>query len=84
MYVYIYCVHTHIHTYTLADHLVGLVVKASTLRSEAPGFKSHMRQDFYWSSHTGDFKFCTPVATLPGTGHYVVSTVTGWPGVSML
>ena len=28
------------------DHLVGLVVKASVLRAEDPGFESPMRQDF--------------------------------------
>ena len=29
-----------------ADHLVGLVVKASTSRAEDPGFESRLRRDF--------------------------------------
>ena len=28
-------------------HLVGLAVKASASRAEGPGFKSHLRQDFF-------------------------------------
>ena len=34
--------------------LVGLVVKASTLRAEDPEFESHLRWDFSGSSHTSD------------------------------
>ena len=66
--------------------LVGLVVKASASRAEDLGFKSRLRRarDFVGSSHTSDFNFGTPVATLPGTWHYRVSAGTGWPGVSTL
>ena len=38
--------HMHVHT-CVCDHLVGLVVKASALRAEDPGFESHLRQDFF-------------------------------------
>ena len=64
--------------------LAGLVVKASALGVEDPGFKSHLRQDFSGSSHTSDLKIDTPVATLPGAWHYKVSAGTGRPGVSIL
>ena len=36
------------------------------------------------SSHTGDLKIGTPVATLPGSWRYRVSAGTGQPGVSIL
>ena len=39
---------------------------------------------FSGSSHTGDLKISTPVATLPGAWRYGVSTGTGRPGVSIL
>ena len=39
---------------------------------------------FSGSSHTGDLKIGTPVATLPGAWRYRVSTGTGRPGVSTL
>ena len=64
--------------------LVGLVVKASASRSEDPGFESRLRGIFSGSSHTGDLKIGTPVATLPGAWHYRISTGTGRPGVSIL
>ena len=49
------------------DLLVGLVVKASVLRAADPLFNSgFLRGDFSASSHTGDFKFGSQVATLPG------------------
>ena len=67
-----------------AHCLVGLVVKVSTSRVEDLGFQSRLRWDFSGSSHTGDFKIGTPVATLPGTWRYRVSAETGWPGVSTL
>ena len=67
-----------------SHHLFVLVVKASALRAEDPGFKSHLHQDFSWSSHTSDLKIATPVATLPGAWHYRVSAGTGWSGVSIL
>ena len=64
--------------------LVGLVVKASAMRTASPGFDSHLLPDFCRSSHTSDLKIGTPVDTLPGAWHFWVSTWTGWPGVSML
>ena len=67
------------------DCLVGLVVKASTMGAEDPEFDSRWhRGDFFWLSHTRDLKIGTPVATLPGTRHYRISTRTGWPGVGVL
>ena len=48
------------------NHLGGLVVKASASRAEDPGFESRLRRDFSGSSHTSDFNFDIPVATLPG------------------
>ena len=62
------------------DRLAGLVVKASASRAEDPGFESRLWQDFSRSSHTGDLKIGTPVATLPGTWHHKVSAGTGWGG----
>ena len=58
--------------------------KASTSRAEDPGFESHLRRDFFGSSHASDSKTGTPVATLPGAWHYRVSAGTGRPGVSIL
>ena len=49
--------------------LAGLVVKASASGAEDPGFESRLRQDFYGSSRTSDFKTGTPVATMPGAWH---------------
>ena len=64
---------------------VGLVVKASDLRAEDPGFISRLlRGDFSRSSHTSEFKIGSPVATLPGAWRYRVSAGTGWLGVSIL
>ena len=60
--------------------LVGLVVKASVTGAEDPGFEL----DFFGSSNTRDFKIGTPVATLPGAWHYMVSSGTGRPGVSIM
>ena len=65
------------------NRLVGLVVKAPASRAGDPGFESCLRRDFSGSSHTGDLKIGTPVATLPGAWHYRVSTGTGRPGVSI-
>ena len=67
-----------------ADHLVGLVVKASASGAEVPGFESRLRWNFSESSHTNDLKIGTPVAALPGARHYRVSTGTGWPSVNIL
>ena len=66
------------------NRFVGLVVKASASRAEDPGFESRLRLDFSGSSHTSDSKFDTPVANLPGSWQYRVSTGTGGPGVSIL
>ena len=55
------------------------------LESGRPGFDScFCHGSFSWSSHTSDFKIGTPVAILPGTGHYRVSTGTGFPSVRIL
>ena len=62
----------------------GLVVKASALRAEDPGFESRLWRDFWGLSHTSDLKIGTPVATLPGASRFGVSAWTGWPGVSIL
>ena len=59
------------------DRLVGLVVKAFASGAEDPGFESRLRQDFSESSHTSDFKICTPVATLPGAWRCRGSTEIG-------
>ena len=48
------------------DRLVGLVVKVSASRATGLGFDSRLRRDFSGSSHTGDLKIGTPVATLLG------------------
>ena len=40
--------------------------------------------DFSGSIHTSDLKMGTPVATLLGTWHSMVSMVTGLPSVSLL
>ena len=66
------------------DRLIGLVVKASTLRAADPGFESRLRRDFSRSSHTIDLEIGTPLATLPDAWCYRVSVGTGWPGVSIL
>ena len=66
------------------DRLSGLVVKASASGAEDPWFKSRLRWDFPGSSHTGDSKIGTPVATLPGAWCYRVSAGTGRPGSSIL
>ena len=63
--------------------LVGLVVKASASRADDPGFKSRLRRDLSWSSLASDLKIGTPVATLLGAWRYMISTGTGWPGVSI-
>ena len=58
--------------------------KVSASRAEGPGFKSRLRRDFFGLSHTSDLKIGTPVAALPGTWRYRVSTGTGRPGVGIL
>ena len=61
-----------------------LLSYTSASRAEDPGFESCSHQDFSGSSHTSDSKIGTPVAALPGTWRYRVSTGTGRPGVSKL
>ena len=61
------------------------MVKASAARAANRDFNSHLRcGDISGSSHTGDLKLSTPVATMPVAWHHRVSAGTGWPGVSML
>ena len=68
-----------------SDRLVGLVVKASALRMEDPGFESRLRRVFFSGSyHTSDLKNDTPVASLPDAWCYKVSAGTGQPGVSIV
>ena len=69
---------------SLLHRLVGVVVKASALGAEDPGFESRLRWDFSGSSYTSDLKIGTPVATLPGAWCYRVNAGTGRPSVSIL
>ena len=49
------------------DRIIGIVVEASTLRVEDPGFNSCLHHgDFSRLSHSIDLEIGTPVATLPG------------------
>ena len=61
----------------LNHRLAGQVVKAYASGADDLGFESRLRRDFPWSSHTGDLKIGTIVATLPGALHYRVSGGTG-------
>ena len=60
------------------------MVKASALGVEDLGFEPRLRSAFSGSSYTSDLKIGTPVDTLPGAWHYMVSAGTGRPGVSIL
>ena len=61
----------------LADHLVGIVVKASASGAEDPELNSRLRRgDFSGSCYTSDLKSGTAVATLTGTWRYRVSAGT--------
>ena len=60
------------------------MVKTSAPRVEDLGFESCLCQDFSRSSHTREIKIGTLVAILSGAWHHMVSTGTGWPGVSIL
>ena len=62
---------------TSIHRLIGLVGKASALRTADSGFNSHLQGFFSESSHTSGLKMGTPVAALPGTWRYRVSTGTG-------
>ena len=66
-------------------HLVGLVVKVSTLGVEDPEFDFDLRYgDFSGLSHNSDLEIGTPMAILPGAWHYKVSAGTGWLCVKIL
>ena len=56
----------------------------SLSEQKVPGSNPACAWVFSGSSHTSDLKIGTPVATLPDTWCYRVSTGTGWPGVSIL
>ena len=62
------------------DRLVGLVAR----KRKNPGLSLACIRIFPGSSHTGDLKIGTPVATLPGSWRYRVSAGAGWAGVSLL
>ena len=66
------------------DRLDGLVVRHPPRERKVPGSNPACGGIFSGSSHTSDLKIGTPVATLPGTWRYRVSTGTGRPGVSIL
>ena len=68
----------------MENGLVGLVGMASASRAEDPGFKSCLWRDFSGSNHTIELNIGTPVATMPGTWQYSVSTGTARPSVSIL
>ena len=70
--------------FPLADLLVGLVIRHPPQELKIPGLNPACAGIFSGSNHTSDLKISTPVATLPGTWHYRVSTGTGQPGVSIL
>ena len=72
------------HSGTLIDSLSGIVVKASTSRTEDPGFKSRLQRDFSGSSHTSDLKTGSSVATRAGAWRYGVNAEIDWSGVSIL
>ena len=75
------------HSRPIPQHkyrLVGLVVKASTLRAQDSRFESRLRRDFSGVESYQWLKLGTPVATLPGAWCYTVSAGTGWLGVSIL
>ena len=63
---------------------VGLVVRRPPREHKISGSNPTCAGIFSGSSHTSDLKIGTPVATLPGTWHYRVSTGSGRPGVSIL
>ena len=63
--------------------LVGLVVKASGLKSSRSGVRFLLAGIFSRSCHTNDLKIGTLVAPPPGTWCYRVSAGTGWLGVSI-
>ena len=74
--------HEFLNTYLHKD---GLLCKWRPPRErKVPGSNPASAGIFSGSSHTSDLNIGTPVATLPGTWRYRVSTGTGRPGVSIL
>ena len=69
---------------SLRYRLVGLVVRRLPRERKISGSNPACAGIFSGSSHTGDLKIGTPVATLPGAWRYRVSTGTGRPGVCIL
>ena len=64
----------------MADHLVGLVVKASTSRTEDPRFDSHLRRgDFSRLCHTSDLK--KALRWLPCQAPGVIGSMLGLVGL---
>ena len=61
-----------------------LVVRRPHRERKIPGSNPACAGIFSGSSHTGDLKIGTPVATLPEAWRYRVSAGTGQPGVSIL
>ena len=58
--------------------------KVSAWRVTDLGFDPHFhRGDLSTTSHTGDLKIDSPMATMPGAWRYRDGTGTGWPGVSI-
>ena len=68
----------------ISDRLVGLVVKASALRAEGPGFQSHLRLDFFGVESYQWLQSWHSSGYPARPWRYRVSTGTGWPGVSIL
>ena len=66
------------------NRLDGQMVRRPPRERKVPGSNPACARIFSGSSHTSDLKIGTPVATLPGTWRYRVSTGTGRPGVSIL
>ena len=89
--------HTHTHTHERRKHIhtdtqtqspqTHTDTEAQTdrhTRTRTPGSNLACDGISPESSHTSDLKIGTPVATLPGSWRYRVSTGNGWPGVSIL
>ena len=72
------------HDFSYVDRLVCLVVRRPPRERKVLGSYPASAGIFLGSSHTSDLKIGIPVATLPGTWRYRVSTGTGRPGVSIL
>ena len=64
----LYMLLTRMKVLCIQHCLAGLVVKASALGAEDPGFESRLRQGFSGLSHTSDLKIGTPMAILQAPG----------------